>query len=123
MFLKSNSIFSVSSLGFLGYILFWVCIISYRVIIRWKIFKKAGKNGWEALIPIYSSWTLFEISGYPGYLILFVLIPYAGFIILFVFIVFQMKESSILFVLSVLFYIINISLPWTRGGHCPHPFT
>ena len=85
MFLKSNSIFSVSSLGFLGYILFWVCIIAYRVIIRWKIFKKAGKNGWEALIPIYSSWTLFEISGYPGYLILFVLIPYAGFIILFVF--------------------------------------
>ena len=45
------------------------------------------------------------------------------FIILFVFIVFQMKESSILFVLSVLFYIINISLLWTRRGLCPHPFT
>ena len=45
------------------------------------------------------------------------------FIILFVFIVFQMKESAILFVLSVLFYIIYIYLLWTRRGLCPHPFT
>lgn len=85
MFLKSNSIFSISSLSLLIYILFWISIITYRIIIRWKTFKKAGKNGWEALIPIYSTWTLFEISGYPGYLILFALIPYAGFIVVFVF--------------------------------------
>ena len=85
MFLKSNSIFSISSLSLLIYILFWVSIITYRIIIRWKTFKKAGKNGWEALIPIYSTWTLFEISGYPGYLILFALIPYAGLIVVFVF--------------------------------------
>ena len=85
MFLKSNSIFHITTPGFLLYILFWVSIITYRIIIRWKTFKKAGKNGWEALIPIYSTWTLFEISGYPGYLILFALIPYAGFIVVFVF--------------------------------------
>lgn len=85
MFLKSNSIFHISTPGFLIYNLFWLCIIVYRVIIRWRTFVKAGKNGWEALIPIYSSWTLFEISGYPGYLILFGLIPYAGIIVVFVF--------------------------------------
>ena len=29
----------------------------------WKLFKKAGKNGWEAIIPFYNNWVLIEISG------------------------------------------------------------
>ena len=33
------------------------------IIAQWKLFKKAGKNGWEALIPFYSTWVLVEISG------------------------------------------------------------
>lgn len=28
----------------------------------WRIFKKAGTGGWKALIPIYSSYSLFKIS-------------------------------------------------------------
>lgn len=35
-----------------------VCIVA-----QWKLFKKAGKNGWEAIIPFYSTWVLIEISG------------------------------------------------------------
>ena len=27
------------------------------------MFKKAGKNGWEAIIPYYNTWTLVNISG------------------------------------------------------------
>lgn len=33
------------------------------VIGRWKLFKKAGKNGWEAIIPFYNDWVYVEISG------------------------------------------------------------
>lgn len=33
------------------------------IIGKWKLFKKAGKKGWEAIIPYYSTWTLVEISG------------------------------------------------------------
>lgn len=29
----------------------------------WKLFKKAGKNGWEALIPLYNTYILIEIAG------------------------------------------------------------
>ncbi len=29
----------------------------------WKLFQKAGKNGWEAIVPFYNSWTLIEVSG------------------------------------------------------------
>jgi hypothetical protein len=33
------------------------------IIGEWKVFEKAGKPGWIALIPFYNNWTLFEISG------------------------------------------------------------
>ena len=38
-------------------------IIVFMVIVKWKMFKKAGKQGWEAIIPIYSDWILVEIAG------------------------------------------------------------
>lgn len=34
---------------------------------KWKLFKKAGKNGWEAIIPFYSGYTLVEIAGLNWY--------------------------------------------------------
>ncbi|MGM9881947.1 MAG: DUF5684 domain-containing protein [Bacilli bacterium] len=33
------------------------------IIGLWKLFKKAGKNGWEALIPFYNTYVLIEIAG------------------------------------------------------------
>lgn len=32
------------------------------VVSLWKLFKKAGKNGWEALIPFYNTFVLIQIS-------------------------------------------------------------
>ena len=58
-----NSLLGLS----LGLILF-VSIIALAIIVlyvigTWKLFKKAGKQGWEALIPFYSTYVLVEISG------------------------------------------------------------
>jgi hypothetical protein len=47
----------------------------------WKIFAKAGKPGWAALIPIYNMVVLLEIVGKPIWWILLLLIPCVGFII------------------------------------------
>ena len=66
-------------------VLIFLSVYAYYAIIFWKVFKKAGRNGWEALIPFYNYWVLFEISGYPGGYSLFVLIPCAGPIIFFIF--------------------------------------
>lgn len=77
-----------SSMIFLVYfciILAWIPVAVFEIIGMWKTFKKAGKNGWEALIPFYNMWTLFEISGYHGAKIFFIFIPYAGVIIYFVY--------------------------------------
>lgn len=74
------------------YMVFMICLslISIAVsvveiIAMWKVFKKAGRHGWEAIIPFYNMWTLFEISGYNGSNIFFGFIPFAGPIILLVF--------------------------------------
>ena len=54
--------------GFLGggvvlIVLIVLLLIVVEIVAKWKLFKKAGRNGWESLIPIYSSWVLVEISG------------------------------------------------------------
>lgn len=50
----------------LGLIFIFVVIILVfyvlYVVSLWKLFKKAGKNGWEALIPFYNTFVLIEIS-------------------------------------------------------------
>lgn len=41
-------------------------VIGYLVLYivsMWKLFKKAGKNGWEAIIPYYNTYVLIEIAG------------------------------------------------------------
>lgn len=41
-------------------------VIGYLVLYivsMWKLFKKAGKNGWEAIVPFYNTWVLVEIAG------------------------------------------------------------
>jgi hypothetical protein len=41
----------------------------------WKVFVKAGKPGWAAIVPIYNLVVLLEISGKPIWWILLFLIP------------------------------------------------
>lgn len=67
------------------YYLFLLAISVVQIIAMWKVFEKAGKPGWAALIPFYNTYTLFEISGYPGLYVLFILIPCFGPIVLYVF--------------------------------------
>ena len=54
-----------------------LALIAFTAVYRWKLFIKAGKDGWEAIIPFYIGWTLFEISGFPGWMSL---ISYVSFI-------------------------------------------
>ena len=41
----------------------------------WKIFIKAGKPGWGAIIPIYNLYCLFEMSFGTGWLFLLTFVP------------------------------------------------
>ena len=46
----------------------FICLIAiavgvFQIVVTWKVYKKAGKQGWEAIIPFYSTWVLNEIAG------------------------------------------------------------
>ena len=50
-----------------------VCVIS--LVGMWKIFVKAGKPGWGAIIPFYNMYCLFEMSFGTGSLFLLCFVP------------------------------------------------
>ncbi|WP_428327572.1 signal peptidase I [Mucilaginibacter sp.] len=41
----------------------------------WKLFKKAGRPGWEALIPVYSAYIMLKLSGRPTWWLIWLFIP------------------------------------------------
>ena len=62
--------------GFISaYIIFFVALSAFMIICWWKIFKKAGKEGWEAIIPIYTNIVALQITNNPMWLIVVFLVP------------------------------------------------
>lgn len=45
-------------------------LLIFRIIARWRIYKKAGQKGWEAIVPFYSSYTMYKITWGMGWLFL-----------------------------------------------------
>lgn len=54
----------------------------YSIILRWKIFKKAGKHGFSAIIPIYRDIVYFKVCSISPWVILLILLPIIGWLIL-----------------------------------------
>lgn len=65
----------------------WFSLVLWVVVTvaLWKVFVKAGRPGWAAIIPFYSTWVLAEIGGKPGWwglvAILAFLVPFLGAIV------------------------------------------
>jgi Family of unknown function (DUF5684) len=77
-----NSYSGSSGLGALGLIPILI-IIAFVVFIyaaMWKVFTKAGKPGWAAIIPIYNAIVLLEIVGKPTWWFLLFLIPCVNYV-------------------------------------------
>jgi hypothetical protein len=57
----------------------WIffCIALALVIIagQWKVYEKAGQEGWKCIIPVYNTYILLKIVGKPGWWLLLLLIP------------------------------------------------
>ena len=56
-----------------------LCVL--EIVSMWKIFTKAGKPGWAAIVPIYNIVVLFQIAGMNPWLILLYLVPVANIIV------------------------------------------
>lgn len=72
--------------AFFGALMFVAILLLPLIILliaaQWKMFIKAGKPGWAAIVPFYNSWVLAEVGGKPGWwglaAIFAYLIPIAG---------------------------------------------
>lgn len=101
-----------AAVGFLIFFLIIVFLfIAVYVVSLWKVFKKAGKNGWEAIIPVYNSYVLFEISGYPGWYVFLGFIPFAGAVILLVFQIMAYMSLAKKFGKSDVFGVLTVFFP------------
>lgn len=59
----------------LGFFIFSFAISILVIASMWKVFVKAGKPGWAAIIPIYNTYIMIEIVGKPSIWLLWCLIP------------------------------------------------
>jgi hypothetical protein len=60
----------------------WLIVVVLMIAAMWKVFAKAGKPGWAAIIPIYNFIVLLEIARRPLWWIVLMLIPFVNFIII-----------------------------------------
>ena len=65
-----------------GVLVAYFAILILMVVCFWKIYAKAGKPGWAAIVPIYNIIVLLEIIGKPWWWLLLMLIPLVNFIVL-----------------------------------------
>lgn len=70
----------VAGMGVLGWLLY-VAVIVFYVFCSWKIYVKAGKPGWAAIIPIYNTLVQLEIIGRPWWWLLLMFVPLVNIVI------------------------------------------
>lgn len=69
---------AVAGVGLVIYWLICVGISVFTLVCMWKVFKKAGKPGWAALVPIYNIIVMLEIAELPMWYIALFFVPFAN---------------------------------------------
>ena len=64
----------------LFFLMFILAIVVLQVAAMWKIFEKAGEEGWQAIIPIYNWYIMLKIVGKPGLWLLWFIVPIANLV-------------------------------------------
>lgn len=65
----------------LVFLLIYLVVIAFFVICSIKIFQKAGRKWWEAIIPIYSTYVLLQIIKRPGWWLLLFFVPLVNIVV------------------------------------------
>lgn len=73
-------------------VLIYLALIVVMIAGMWKVFAKAGKPGWAAIVPIYNYIVMLEIVGRPIWWIVLFLIPFVNFVV-FIIIALDMAKS------------------------------
>ena len=68
--------------GLIFVLIFVLALCAVLIISMWKIFVKAGRPGWAALIPFYNSYCEFDIAFGTGWMFLLGFIPCVNFVVM-----------------------------------------
>ncbi|MCL2332783.1 MAG: DUF5684 domain-containing protein [Actinomycetia bacterium] len=69
--------------SFVGGYIIGLAIAVLMIIACWKIFTKAGKPGWTAIIPVLNVLQLLDLAGKPWWWIILLCIPIVNIVVLF----------------------------------------
>ncbi len=65
-------------------VLYFILVIAFALFLiaaQWKIYEKAGKEGWAAIVPIYNIIVLQEIVGRPAWWTVLYFVPFVNYAI------------------------------------------
>ncbi len=70
-----------SAAGAFVFVLVEIALIAFLLASVWKVFVKAGKPGWAAIVPIYNVIVIMEIAGKPVWWFILLFIPIVNLVI------------------------------------------
>src|SRR5688572_27096030 len=75
-----------ASSGFLagmgmGLFLVYLAVVVFMMATLWKVYSKAGKPGWAAIVPIYNTIVQLQIVGRPLWWFFLLLIPFVNIVV------------------------------------------
>ena len=59
-----------------------IILFIYGTILRWRIYTKAGKPGWAAIIPVYRQIVMYQVCGLSPWLMLLWFVPILGWLVI-----------------------------------------
>ncbi|HUZ21087.1 MAG TPA: DUF5684 domain-containing protein [Acidimicrobiales bacterium] len=65
-----------------AYVVVYVVVVVLEITAIWRLFTKAGRPGWAAIIPIYNAYVLLRIVGRSGWWLLVYFIPLVNLVAL-----------------------------------------
>jgi hypothetical protein len=69
---------------FSGFGLAMLAVVAVCVVANWKLYEKAGKEGWASIIPVYNLAVLLEIVKRPIWWVVLMFIPIVNIITIFI---------------------------------------
>lgn len=61
-----------------------IIMVAIMIVAMWKMFEKAGVEGWKAVIPFYNIYVAFKLFWGNGWLCLLLVVPVVGIIVAFI---------------------------------------
>ena len=71
---------AAAAAGGLIYLVVMLGIVVFWIAAMWKTVEKAGEPGWSQIVPIYNTYILLRVGGYPGWWLLLFFIPIVSLI-------------------------------------------